>query len=139
MNGQPPGLYFMDLQGNYISRINNPHLYGYGFPLTDWNNDLKLLVYTEMYKADVYRWKISVTNLDGSYYKNLTPEGNFDFIAYWGPDGKSILFERHNGGNSTEGWYNSKIMKVDFNTGKVSELFNPNMIENCFSVRFRCW
>jgi len=136
MTGEPSGLYFMDLQGNYLSRIHNSHLYSYGFPLADWNNELRLLVYNEAYKVDVFKWKISVTNLDGSYYKNLTPEGYFDVYPYWGPDAKSILFERHSGGHSTEGWYNSKIMKVDFNTSKVSELFNPNMIENCTGVRF---
>jgi len=133
VTGQPPGLYFMDLQGNYLSRINNPHLSGTS--RIDWNNDLKLLLYPETYATNI-ACKISVTNLDGSYYKNLTPEGNFDFTAYWGPDGKSILFQRHSGGFDTEGWYNSKIMQVDFNTGKVSELFNPNMIENCIFVKF---
>jgi len=143
MKSQPPGLYFMDSQGNYISRINNPHLYysrsfGLWIPKVDWNKDLKLLVYNEYYTASsgMGVTKISVTNLDGSYYKNLTTEEYYDSHPIWSPDGKSILFQRCGAGLNPEEWYNSKIMKIDYRTGTVTEFINQNMIPNCIGLSF---
>ena len=71
--GQQFGFYFMDLEGNYLSRIDNPYL---GFNSSkaynpNWNDELGLFVYAEI-DSTVSGSKISVTNLDGSYYETYT-------------------------------------------------------------------
>jgi len=138
VTGQPPGFYLMDTNGNYLSRVNNPHLLNrnnIGELLQsvhfDWNNELELLAYSEIFQGPQYLGnRISITNLIGTYYKSYTP-GDFleDCFPAWGPDDKTIIFQR--GSPLRE-----RIMVLNIETGEVREFVTSETIDNAFSLRF---
>jgi len=143
LTGQPPGFYLMNTNGNYLSRINNPHLLGRSnsgrlIKATDieWNEKLGILVYAEPFQAEsrIGR-KISVTNLDGSYYRNYTTGEYHDSEPAWGPGDKTILFERTPLIHAHEYTY-SKIMILNVETGEVREFISPYCIDGAISLRF---
>ena len=119
--GQPYGFYFMDFQGNYLARINNPYI-GYR---RQWNNDIGLFVFYENDTVNVGR-KIGVTNLDGSYYHIYTSGNYFDDFPCWGPDGNYILFNRADDIKGTGIFY--KLMIIDIRSGEVREFLKPGDI-----------
>ncbi|KPK90179.1 hypothetical protein AMJ80_08775 [bacterium SM23_31] len=142
VTGQPPGFYLMDTDGNYLSRVNNPHLLGRsksGMLLEaydlDWNSKLGLLVYGEAFQG-AYRIgsKISVTNLDGTYYRNYTSGENYDSEPAWGPDGKTIIFERRPFLKWPSEFTSNRLMILNIETGKVREFISPSCIDGAISL-----
>jgi len=131
----PVGFYKMDISSKDLTPINNPYLSNMierdwknilFLDAFDWNEELELLVYSEMY-PNVANHNISVTNLDGTYYKSYT-SGN-EFKAHspvWGPDGKTIIFSTHpySTGIREEIW----MIKVD--TGEVIACIKEDEIKN---------
>jgi len=135
---QPPGFYFMDLNGNYLSRINNFHLETVnrnGVDLKaafnpEWSDELQLFAYADVDSA-YPGFRIAVTNLDGSYFQIYTNGDYFDDHPSWGPQGKTILFDRRKlSSYSTV----SKVMIVDLETGSVREFVKPKNIRGATSL-----
>lgn len=138
---QPLGLYFMDLSGHYLSRIENPHLELINHNGVDvkapfnpeWNDDLQLFVFAQVDSSLFPGFAIAVTNLDGSFYQTYTDGAVFDDHPTWRPDGKTILFDRHKlSSYGTE----YKVMIVDLETGSVKEFVKPKNIRGATSLRF---
>jgi Tol biopolymer transport system component len=101
----------------------------------DWNKELKLLVYLEHSREPYYTgYRISVTNLDGTYYKNYTIGDYQDLHPVWGPDGKTIIFNRKIIGDDID--VSGKIMIIDCKTGMIREFITPDMIPNCLSLSY---
>jgi len=146
VTGQSPGFYFMDTNGNYLSRLNNPHLLGRsrsGMLIKasgiDWNSRLRLLVYAEAIQTSHITFKISVTNLDGTYYINYTlGEYDNDVHPVWGSDGKTILFERNKFNTIYEMGdpRNSNIMIINIQSGNVIRFIDPRNINGAVGLRF---
>lgn len=143
VTGQPPGYYLMNTNGNYISRVNNPHLLGRSksgkllesYDL-DCNSKLGLLVYGESFQSEYgIGSKISVTNLDGSYYINYTSGEYYDSEPAWGPEVKTILFERVPLIYASH-FTHSKIMILNIETGEVREFIIPSFIDGAISLRY---
>jgi len=142
VTGQPPGFYLMDINGNYLSRVNNPHLLGRSKSgmlirarCIDWNNRLKLLLYAEAIQTIHITYKISVTNLDGTYYRNYTSGEYDDLYPVWGPDVKTIIFERTPLIHANE-YTHRKIMILNVETGEVRDFISPSCINGAISLRF---
>ncbi|KPK90331.1 hypothetical protein AMJ80_08540 [bacterium SM23_31] len=131
--GQPIGYYLMDLEGNYLSRINNTNLElinvkGINKKAAynpNWNNKLGLFVYAQS-DSTIPGYKISVTNLDGSYFRSYTSGEYIDDYPVWGPEGKYILFNRGL----------KRIMIIDVATGEVSYFLKPGDIPGSLGFRY---
>ena len=127
--GQPPGYYFMDFQGNYLSRIDNPYI----GKSEQWNNDIGLFVFYEIDTVNGGR-KIGVTNLDGSYYRIYTSGQYYDDFPCWGPEGNYILFNRADDIRGTGIPY--KLMIIDVQSGEVSEFLKPGDIPGAIKYMY---
>ncbi len=137
--GQPPGFYFLDESYNYAKRINNPHLIGYnknGYLREalglDYDRESGLIVYSE-HHTDTIGEKISVTNLDGSYYRNYTSGDFNDLNPVWGYKSETILFMRNPVGPSRH--RDSRIMILDVKSGRVREFVSPSVINGAAGLR----
>jgi len=139
--GQPRGYYLMDLEGNYISRIDNPNfeqivrnqLRKKGAWNLNWNDKSGLFVYTED-DSTIQGYKISVTNLDGSYHRSYTSGEYIDDHPVWGPEGKYILFDRT---NTIKGEKIGRFVYIiDVKTGAVSMFVNPGDIPGAISIAY---
>ncbi|KPK90308.1 hypothetical protein AMJ80_08580 [bacterium SM23_31] len=137
---QSYGNYFTDHEGSFLTRIDNPYLEPvhcstgiiseYSKRLR-WNSTAGLFVCSE-YDSTLNGRKISVTNLDGSYYRSYTSGDYTDDYPVWGPEGKTILFNR------TE-WivpyfYYHGVMIIDVETGEVSKFINPETINGAIRL-----
>ena len=129
---QPPGYYYMDLNGNYLGRLNNPHLefirrdrYSYlkAAWKPDWNEALGLIVYSQKDNTAFRGQKVAVTNLDGSYFKTYTSGEYMDTDPVWGPDGKTVLFWRSDFPTG-----NSRVLLLDLESGRISLFVKPEKI-----------
>ncbi|MFC1563866.1 hypothetical protein ACFL6G_02965 [candidate division KSB1 bacterium] len=131
----PVGFFKMDIISRELTPINNNYLRNWivrdwknisfrgGI---DWNEELKLLVFSEKH-PNLESHIISVTDLDGTYYKNYT--SGEEFIAYspvWGPDGKTIIFSTHpySTGDREEIWM------IDADTGRLIARIEEAFIKN---------
>lgn len=133
-----PEFYLLNLLDKSLFKINNPYLFNTnnkGYKLNayalDWNNELRLFVYGERFqkvKGGIGH-KISVTNLNGNYYRNYTL-GASDSFPVWGPEGKTILFQKGFNGLA------SKIMIIDVQTGDIREFVHPTVINGAAGLRF---
>ena len=139
---QPMGFYFMDLNANYLSRINNPHLElvnrsGINLKAAyhpEWNDELDLLVYAQVDSA-FPGIQIAVTNLDGTFYKTYSTGGSFiDDYPCWGPNGKSILFQRSNA--TDYGQEYARVMLLNLDTETDKELIFPYRINKASSLSY---
>ncbi|MFX0201744.1 MAG: hypothetical protein ACFFCW_37015 [Candidatus Hodarchaeota archaeon] len=139
---EPLGFYFMDLNANYLSRINNPHLElvnrsGINLKAAyhpEWNDELDLLVYAQVDSA-FPGIQIAVTNLDGTFYKTYSTGGSFiDDYPCWGPNGKSILFQRSNA--TDYGQEYARVMLLNLDTETDKELIFPYRINKASSLSY---
>ena len=136
----PRGFYYMDLEGNYLSYIDNPHLEWINHNGVnkkaayhpDWNNELGLFVYAEI-DSTVPGFKIAVTDLHGSYYRAYTSGNYIDDHPTWGPEGLSILFQRRNLQDYSGP---DKMMLLDLETGQVQEFVKPAAIDGVTSLAY---
>lgn len=141
--GEPIGFYFMSLNGNYISRINNHHLESIiingvtkkGTRNPQWSNLLKAFVFSEI-DSLVPGYKISITDLYGNYYKSFTSGQYIDDYPVWGPDGKTILFDRRDLRTLGEKNKPHKIMILDVQSGKIKEFLKASTINGAYSLRY---
>jgi len=133
-----PGFYLADLNGNYLSTINNPYfeliqvnsVTKKGVTNLNWNDKYGLFVYSEI-DSSVDGRKISVTNLDGSYYRSYTSGDYNDDHPVWGPESRYILFERKH--KSPLGY---RIMLIDRETGTVQDFLKPGDIPGSLGFRY---
>ncbi len=131
----PQGFYKMDISSKELSLINNSYLQNMidrdwknilFLDAFDWNEELKLLVCSERHLGSNI---ISVTNLDGTYYKKYTT--GKEFLAYspvWGADGKTIIFATHP--NSTGD--KEEIWIIDVETGGMRAFMKEDDVKNPF-------
>jgi hypothetical protein len=138
--GQSAGFYLLDGSYNYVKRINNPHLIGYNknghlryASTLDLARGSGLIVYSE-HHTQTNGWKISVTKLDGSYYKCFTSGNYDDFGPVWGANSKTILFYRNPLGPSE--FSESRVMILDIKSGNVSEFASPEIFNGADGLHF---
>lgn len=137
----PYGFYYMDLYGNYISYIDNPHLElinrnGVNIKAAyhpDWNNKLGLFVYAAS-DSTLSGYKIAITNLKGTIYKTYTSGEYIDDFPVWGPDDHIVFFHRrpindYNG-------FNKRLMVLNLKTGEVKRFVNPAFLNNATSLGY---
>ncbi|KPK95540.1 hypothetical protein AMJ80_05005 [bacterium SM23_31] len=120
------GVYFTDHEGSCLTLINNPYLetskiFG---KFLRWSNDLGLIVYVEN-DTTLGGTKISVTNSDGSYYRCYTSGEFNDTSPVWGPESKTILFER-----------GRIIYIIDIETGDISEFATSYFIYGAHGLSY---
>ena len=136
-----PGFYLADLNGNYLGTIDNPHLElinrnGINKKAAynpNWNDKLGLFVYAQS-DSTIPGYKISVTNLDGSYYRSYTSGEYIDDHPVWGPEGRYILFDRSYDVHSQP--LNYRIMLIDRETGIVENFLKPGDIPGSLGFRY---
>ncbi|KPK90332.1 hypothetical protein AMJ80_08545 [bacterium SM23_31] len=99
----------------------------------NWNDKYGLFVYSEI-DSSVEGRKISVTNLDGSYYRSYTSGDYHDDHPVWGPEGRYILFERSYDIHTQP--FNYRIMLIDRETGIVENFLKPGDIPRSLGFRY---
>lgn len=136
-----PGFYLTDLQFNYLSFIDNPH-FQYHSPSgflrnaalnPEWNENLGLFVYA-LVESGFAGYKIAVTNLDGSYYRVYTSGDYIDDHPAWGPEGKTILFDRRR--PTDYSGLASQVMTIDVETGDMRVFVGARTINNATRLRY---
>lgn len=155
-----PGFYFMDAEtGEYLACVKNEHLQfapkegdpgeenWSGWKRSVFNpsyheaEDLILFELHEDSPVDAppagqgFTVKLAVTNLSGTYFRELTSgEDYLDRYPRWGPD-DTILFDRVRPGNSG-GLRGHRVMVLNFKTGTPKELVDPSVIDGAVALRF---
>lgn len=138
---QPVGYYLMDSNGNYIDKINNTHLdyinrngiIKKGALNIEYSASSNLFVFAEI-DSNVEGYKIAVTDFSGNYYKEYTAGNFIDDHPKWGPDGKTILFDRRE--IFDQSFTGFKIMKINIESGAITEFVSPNIISGAVSLRY---
>ena len=135
---QPKGLYYMNTNGQFLSRINNGYLKSGG--KIKWNNTLQLFVFEELghFLPNVYMdWRIALTDRDGTYYKYFPLTSNYreGFTGWNSHEMKLIvLLSLERPGNiGIWGSYGMKIMLLDYQTGEMRKLVSPEIITSCIA------
>ncbi len=131
--GQPMGFYLMDLEGNYLAYIDNPHLElinrdGVNKKVAynpEWNDDSGLFAFAET-DSTLAGYRIAVTDLYGTCYKSYTNGLYIDDHPAWGPDGQTVFFHRRKV-TDTIGPY--KVMQLNLQTGEINEFVKPAVID----------
>lgn len=121
---------YLDTSGNIIGNIANPRLENIienqiivkAAQGKDWNNELGLVVYKELNQGS---WKLSITNLDGSYYRVLPEITPMDSNPVWGPENRYIIYEQ-----------NGNILVYDLETDETRYLVTSEIIEG--ATAFMC-
>ena len=130
--GQGPlGYYFMDLEGNYLGLVDNPRLeyvnrdgvIKKGSLSPEWSDEVELFA-VAYHDSTFEGYKIVVTDLNGSYWRELTSGEHIDDHPRWGPGGRTILFDRR---PPLSGYFTDyRLMEVDLGTGEVREFAKPS-------------
>ena len=126
----PLGYYFMNFEGEYLSYINNPNLEGinrdgitmkgaFSLSWSDAQGQFAIAYHDSTFEG----YKIAVTDLTGSYYREYTSGAFIDDHPRWGPEGKTILFDRIALFDHTFTDY--RLMVLDMETGAVREFAKP--------------
>lgn len=132
------GYYLMDIDGNYLSKITNPHLvylvvdvkiYQAALNLR-YNPSSELIVFTQK-DSLLSGLNIAVTNLEGTYFKRYT-SGYRDDNPCWGPGDNIVLFDRAE--LDDKGRKYTTIMKLNLNSGNVTEFLRPSILEGAEGV-----
>ncbi len=136
------GYYYMDLQGNYLSYIDNPKLElvnvnGIGHKAVSnlhYNDNIQMFVYKER-STDFEGYSISITNIDGSYYKAYTTGEYIDSDPAWSADGRYIVFTREI--ILIPGQFPKQMLYIiDTVTGSLGELIDPAKINGAVELFF---
>ncbi len=132
------GYYLMDTDGNFLSRITNPHLVQ--IVVDDiikqsasnlrYNPRSKLLVFSQ--RDSMLSGKhIAITNLEGTYFKRYTT-GYLDDYPCWGPDDDIVLFDRAE--ISDKGRNYTTIMKLNLSNGNVTEFLGLSALDGATGI-----
>ncbi len=116
---QEVGFYIIDKSNNYMGSIPNSHLVSDYLNAPDeleWNGTSNLFVFTErdIQNPNPGGRQISITDFEGTQYRNLTEGSSLDENPKWNSDGSTILFQR-----------GENIYKIDVVSGDVSMIFAP--------------
>lgn len=136
-----PGFYLTDLSFNYLSFIDNPHLElinrnGVNRKAAynpEWNDEMKLFVFAQV-DSSISGFKIAVTNLDGFYYKTYTSGEYIDDRPAWGPEGKTILFDRRRPTDYSGA--GTQVMIIDVETSEVKVFVGTRTINIAARLRY---
>ena len=137
---QPMGFYLMDLEANYLSFIDNPHLELINVDGVNkkaaynpkWNDELGLFVFAHL-DSTIPGYRIAITNLDGSFYQAYTSGNYIDDFPTWGPGGQTVFFHRRRV-TDYDGPY--RVLVLDVRTGAVRELMAPESIDDATSLMY---
>jgi hypothetical protein len=137
----PSGFYYMDLNGSYLSFIDNPHLElinrnGVNLKSAlhpDWNNKLGLFVYAQI-DSTYPGYKIAITDLKGKIYKTYTSGEYIDDYPVWGPDDHIVFFHRQPI-NDYDG-FNKRLMILNLKNGEVRDFLDPASINNATALGY---
>jgi Tol biopolymer transport system component len=121
------------LKGNYLSRIDNPHLDlinrdGINLKAVynpDWSDEKGMFVCAAS-DSDHAGYRIAITNLDGSFYRIYTDGDFIDDNPAWGPEGQKVLFARS--AITDYNRFGARIMILDINTGQIDNLVETSSI-----------
>ncbi len=132
------GYYLMDSDGNYLSKITNPHLVYLvvddkiyqGAMNLRYNPSSELIVFTQR-DSILSGFGIAVTDLEGSFINRYTTGYNDDNPC-WGPDDNTVLFDRAELSDKPRKY--TSIMKLDLTSGNVTEFISPAMLNDAEGV-----
>jgi Tol biopolymer transport system component len=121
--------YTMSLEGEYIKRIDNPHLEYVvidgirkkGFSEVSWNDSLKLFAGSYNDNAEFDRFKIAVTDLEGDVFKEFTNGEYRNTHPRWTRDGKIIFAEQR---DLTKPHVDSELKLLDPETSEITDFFS---------------
>jgi len=122
-----PEFYFMNSQGYYLSKINNPYLEQANLYEVQWNDDLDLFLFSEESNNQTTLGSgICITDLEGKFFQRYTKgDRYFDEYPIWGP-GQNVLFRRRN--IMDVGAKGAEIMQLDIISGQVISYLKPEDI-----------
>ena len=143
VTGQPEGFYYMSTEGEFLLRINieklvyySPHGIRAPTSCVQWNNVFQLFAFTEIgnfITGGMPIGRISLSNKDGSFYYQYSSGNYDDSFPQWTSDG-NILFLREDYPVKTIPPDKGKIMKIEYNSGNITEFFTPEFIANCIGI-----
>jgi len=133
--GEPrrTSFFLMDVRTGVFMPLDNPHLAFDGpAPELAWDDQRRLLVMTQKGEqtpgAADPRARLVLTDLDGSFFRELTPVGPYrDIAPRWGPDG-TVFFTRI-AETVRDDRECSSVMLVDTETGQVGEYLPSEAVE----------
>ncbi|MFC1554866.1 hypothetical protein ACFL7D_09545 [candidate division KSB1 bacterium] len=139
--GETPGFYIVNSDGEYVYKLKCPNLvkvWNEGRYTTeardlDWDSEKRLLVFAEFDPENVVT-HISVTNLDGTYYKKYTEDISYHISPCWGPKENTIIFATFPKGTTQE--FYSRLMILNTDSGEIRELIAPEKIDNAIGLKF---
>ncbi|MDD5766130.1 MAG: hypothetical protein PHW79_07810 [Candidatus Marinimicrobia bacterium] len=134
-SGDSNCFFFISKTGEYLSQINNPHLVlinkngitQKGAYYLRWNELNQQFVYSAI-NSDQEGFAISITNIDGSFYKQYTST-KFDTRPIWGPGNSIIFFNRQIEYDDEE-----QLYMINTTTGQVEKFINPANIDGADQI-----
>jgi|TARA_R110001599_G_scaffold1889_4_gene9924 Tol biopolymer transport system component len=121
--------YRMSTEGEYGKVINNPYLefitenglWQKGVIDFDWNDSLKLITASYLNQAEFDKFKIIVTDLEGTFFKEFTSGVYFNRNPTWTKDGNIIFTEQR---DLYDTQIDSELKIIDLETGEIRPFFS---------------
>ncbi len=121
--------YRMSQQGEYINRIKNPFLkyinidglWKRGLIDFDWNDSLKLFTASYLNQDEFDRFKIIVTDLEGTIFEEFTSGIHANRNPTWTKDGNIIFTEQR---DLYDTQIDSELKIIDLETGEIRAFFS---------------
>lgn len=119
----------MDHKGDYIDRINNPFLkyitidgrWKRGIIDFDWNDSLQLFTASYFNQEEFNRFKIIITDLEGSIFKAFTNGIHANRNPTWSKDGNIIFTEQR---DLYSGQIESELKLLNIKSGEIKSFFS---------------
>lgn len=121
--------YLMDLDGDYIKKVENPYIAGINesgvtqrgiFDLA-WNDSLRLITAGYINGSEFDGFKIIVTDLNGTFFNEFTNGIHLNTKPMWTKDGNIIFTEQRNRFNDQ---VDSELKKINLKMGEISSFFS---------------
>jgi hypothetical protein len=138
--GGPPGYYYMNMNGGFLGPVENQYLrleYDQNWVSTrlamglEYHPNHELFVF-ELVDTLKEGKRICITNLDGSYFEELTSNYKDSNPTYVSSD-NIVYFDRME--LTESGFRHFPIMKVNVHTKKVTEFFSVDVIPGGVEVK----
>ncbi|MBO6622665.1 MAG: PD40 domain-containing protein [Balneola sp.] len=121
--------YIMTLKGEYIRKINNSNfeyvntdgLWKKGLIDFEWNDSLQLFTASYFNQDQFARFKIIVTDLEGSIFEEYTTGVHANRNPTWTSDGNIVFTEQR---DLYDTQIDSELKIIDLETGKITPLFS---------------